>query len=63
MELRQLLEGHEMTLTERQLQQLELFADLLIEWNGKFNLTAITQRQEIYLKHFADCLLLNRYPL
>ena len=63
MELRDLLLKHNMPITDRQLQQLELFADLLIQWNERFNLTAITERQEIYLKHFADCLLLNRYPL
>ena len=63
MELKELLQHHEMSLNDRQLEQLVLFADLLIEWNEKFNLTAITDRQEIYLKHFADCLLLNNYPL
>ena len=63
MELRELLENHGMTLQESQLAQLELYADLLIRWNDRFNLTAITDRQDIYLKHFADCLLLTGYPL
>ncbi len=63
MELKELLDSLSMQLNEDQLKQLELYADLLIEWNEKFNLTAITDREEIYLKHFADCLLLNRYPL
>ena len=63
MELEELLNSLHISLEESQLRQLELYADLLIEWNEKFNLTAITDRQEIYLKHFADCLLLNRYPL
>ena len=30
---------------------------LLTEWNEKFNLTAITERNAIYVKHFADSLL------
>ncbi len=63
MELKELLQHYGMNLSDLQLEKLELFADLLIEWNEKFNLTAITDRQEIYLKHFADCLLLNNYPL
>lgn len=32
----------------------ELYYNLLIEENAKFNLTAITQRDEVYLKHFID---------
>ena len=63
MELEELLNSLNITLEEDRLRQLELYADLLMQWNGKFNLTAITDRQEIYLKHFADCLLLNSYPL
>ncbi|MCR5067922.1 MAG: 16S rRNA (guanine(527)-N(7))-methyltransferase RsmG [Erysipelotrichaceae bacterium] len=63
MELKELLDSLSMQLNEDQLKQLELYADLLIEWNEKFNLTAITDREEIYLKHFADCLLLCNYPL
>ena len=63
MELKELLNSLNMHLDEDRLKQLDLYADLLIEWNEKFNLTAITDRDEIYLKHFADCLLLNRYPL
>ena len=30
------------------------FFDLLIEWNGKFNLTSITSREDVIIKHFAD---------
>lgn len=32
----------------------EKYVDLLIRWNEKFNLTAITEPSEIYVKHFAD---------
>ena len=35
-------------------QKFEKYYELLIEWNNKFNLTAITEREEVYLKHFAD---------
>ena len=46
--------------TEKQLKQLEKFYELLIEWNQKINLTRITSKEEVYLKHFYDSLTLNR---
>lgn len=46
--------------TEKQLKQLENFYELLIEWNQKINLTRITSKEEVYLKHFYDSLTLNR---
>ena len=42
-------------LTENQLNQFQKYYELLIEWNEKINLTAITEKQEVYFKHFADC--------
>ncbi len=41
-------------LTEEQLVQFQQYQDLLLEWNQKINLTAITDPEEIALKHFAD---------
>lgn len=37
-------------------EKLEVYARLLVEWNEKMNLTAITQPEDIVLKHFADSL-------
>ncbi len=51
---------HQIELTETQLKQLDIYADLLIEWNQKFNLTAIIDKEDIYVKHFLDCLLLGK---
>lgn len=42
-------------LTEKMLKQFETYFRMLIEWNEKINLTAITDKEEVYLKHFADC--------
>ena len=47
-------------LTPEQIAQFDLYADLLVEWNQKFNLTAITDRDGIFIRHFYDCLLLKR---
>ena len=44
------------TLTEKQLYQFEKYFVTLVEWNEKMNLTAITDMEEVYLKHFYDSL-------
>lgn len=44
-------------LTDQQIQQYEMYAQLLKEWNEKMNLTAITEFEEVLDKHFYDSLL------
>jgi 16S rRNA (guanine527-N7)-methyltransferase len=44
-------------ITEKQLDLFDKYYRLLIEYNGKFNITAILEKQEVYLKHFVDSLL------
>ena len=46
--------------TEQNLNDLEKYKDLLIEYNKRFNLTAIKTEEEIYLKHFYDSLTLTK---
>ena len=45
-------------LTEDQLKKLNKFYNLLIEWNQKINLTRITNKEDVYLKHFYDSLMI-----
>lgn len=45
--------------TKEQLNQLEKYYELLVKWNKQFNLTAITEKEEVYLKHFFDSLTIN----
>ena len=40
------------------IDKFELYYNLLIEWNNKMNLTGITERNSVYLKHFYDCITL-----
>lgn len=47
-------------LDEDKLSKLEEFYNLLIEWNEKINLTAITNKEDVYLKHFYDSLTLYK---
>ena len=48
-------------LNDKQIEQFELYKNLLIEWNKKFNLTTIIKEEDIYLKHFYDSILLSKY--
>lgn len=45
-------------LTGVMLKQLDKYYQLLVEWNEKINLTAITEEKDVYLKHFYDSLTL-----
>lgn len=47
--------------TEEQLNQFYEYMNLLLEWNEKINLTAITDPSEVILKHFIDSLTINKY--
>lgn len=42
------------TLSATQLGQLKAYEDALVEWNARFNLTAIRDRESIRIKHFLD---------
>ena len=49
-----LLAEQNLPLSDQQKKQFERYFELLVEWNEKINLTAITDKDEIYLKHFYD---------
>jgi 16S rRNA (guanine(527)-N(7))-methyltransferase RsmG len=48
-------------LTEKQIEQLEVYGNLLIEWNSKFNLTAILEPEKIVSYHFYDSLAISSF--
>lgn len=48
-------------LAEEMQQQFQDYMNLLLEWNEKINLTAITEEDEIILKHFVDSLTISKY--
>ena len=50
------LEEKGIVLSEKQIEQFEKYYEILVEWNEKMNLTAITDREGVYLKHFYDSL-------
>ena len=51
----------EMALDELAVDRLCKYYELLIEWNEKINLTALTAPEDVALKHFTDSLMLLRY--
>jgi len=55
--MNEIFEKYGIILTEDQEKKLDKFYNILIEYNNKFNLTAITEKQEVYIKHFVDSLL------
>ncbi len=44
-------------LDELKIKRLNLYGNLLLEWNEKINLTAITEPEAVLYKHFYDCIL------
>ena len=47
-------------ITDKKLDQLEKYYELLIEYNKVMNLTGITEKEEVYLKHFYDSLTISK---
>ena len=47
-------------ITEKKLEQLEKYYELLIEYNKVMNLTGITEKEDVYLKHFYDSLTISK---
>lgn len=55
--LQEIAAADDIILSESALAQFDLYAQLLVEWNEKINLTAITQPEAIVIRHFYDSLL------
>lgn len=54
------LEAFGILLSERQREQFLRYYEMLVEWNGRMNLTAITEYQDVLKKHFVDSLSLTK---
>ena len=58
---REKLEKINIQIDDIKIQQFYEYMNLLIEWNKKINLTAITEPEDIILKHFIDSLTISKY--
>lgn len=56
-EIAPLCKNFSVELTEDIAEKLNMYGNLLLEWNEKINLTAITEPGEVLYKHFYDCIL------
>lgn len=52
------LQERGITLSAEQLKQFDLYYEELVSWNEKMNLTGITEREQVYTKHFYDSISL-----
>ena len=58
-QFKDLLEQHNIILTDKQMSQFRRYFELLQIWNEKLNLTTIIEKSDVYEKHFYDCLTLG----
>ena len=52
--LKKAAEEYGISLSETQLQQFDRYQELLVEWNQKMNLTALTEPKDMAIKHMID---------
>lgn len=46
-----------LNLGEAEIKRLNIYGNMLLSWNEKMNLTAITEPNDVLIKHFFDCIL------
>ena len=56
-----IFENHAINITQESIKKLERYMELLLSWNKKVNLTAITEPDQIWIKHFLDSLILMKF--
>lgn len=57
----EVLAKNNLRISEQQLNQFNEYYKLLVEWNEKVNLTAITEKDDVFLKHFYDSITASFY--
>ncbi len=60
-ESKELFKKINIEITDEQFNKFSLYENLLLEWNERINLTAITEDKEIWIKHFIDSCVINQY--
>lgn len=58
---REIFSKYDLIIDENKYNKLVLYSNLLVEWNEKINLTAITDPEGITVKHFLDSILVFNY--
>ena len=60
MKFNDLLKEIDIELSVKQLEQFEIYFNFLVEYNNYVNLTAITEEEDVYIKHFYDSILVGK---
>lgn len=60
-ELIELFKKYDLELSKEKAEQFLVYFKELLEWNEKFNLTAITEKRDVYVKHFLDSAIISKY--
>lgn len=55
------LKANGLELNDIQINQFDIYFQMLVEWNDKINLTALTNKEDVYLKHFYDSITATFY--
>ena len=55
--MKNLFDLYNINISDKQLKSFEKYYELLIHYNSMFNLTAITEKNEVYIKHFVDSVI------
>ena len=50
-----------LNLSERQLEQFEIYKDYLLEYNSHTNLTSIKEPDDVAIKHFLDSIIICKF--
>lgn len=58
---RKYLKNQNSEISNEKIEKFYKYMNILLEWNEKINLTAITDYEEIILKHFVDSLTINKF--
>ena len=59
MEIKEIFKKHKIVLSEEQERRFLKYYDFLVSENQKYNLTAITSKEEVFYKHFLDSVFTN----
>ena len=60
MDFNALLSKIDIKLSDLQLDQFKTYFEFLVEYNNYVNLTAITEEEDVYIKHFYDSILVGK---
>ena len=59
--LRKSLSEWNIDIDDKKLDLFKRYYDLLVSWNEKFNLTSVTEKEEVIVKHFVDSISLIKF--